>query len=221
MQHSGHHFIPYVVAVLMLTAGCATIPSEAPELSAELGSRISSIQDSHLRLLHEFFDLKREEVDRFINDEWIPLFARNVFEHERMAAEWEEIVSSGDPGKRLDFIVRVGPMMQDRINAKRRELISPLDLLERELRSSIINTYDEARAINSTLTSFLYSAAEVHENRTRYLEMLGVTDEGIGGVIDEVSRSVSMLGEYAEKEREIKEKTAEYKKKLEEILERF
>lgn len=52
--------IRLVVYVCALTlAGCAAIPPEAPELSAELGQRISAIESSNITLLQRFFDQKR------------------------------------------------------------------------------------------------------------------------------------------------------------------
>lgn len=56
--------------VLAMLIGCASIPSEAPELSAALGQRISAIEDSNITLLKRFFDQKRREVDKFIEKEW-------------------------------------------------------------------------------------------------------------------------------------------------------
>ena len=59
-----------IFTFLLFISGCATIPSEAPQLSGELGKRISAIEKSNLTLLHKFFDLKRNEVDKFIEKEW-------------------------------------------------------------------------------------------------------------------------------------------------------
>ena len=47
--------------------------------------------------------------------------------------------------------------------------------------------------MNNSITSFLLSAAEVAENRNRYLEIAGVTDEKIGKLIDETDDAVSDL----------------------------
>src|SRR3990172_10190491 len=56
------------VALGSLTS-CATIPRAAPELSAELASRIQETRASHLRLLRLYLDEKRAAVDRFVNEE--------------------------------------------------------------------------------------------------------------------------------------------------------
>ena len=207
-----------VINALVLT-GCVSIPSEAPELYAELGKRISAIEDSNITLLERFFDQKREEVDRFIKDEWVPEFANQFFSNETISRAWDTIVREDDRGQRLLFLVKIGPKLQERINNKRLELIRPLDELERRIEREIRGEYDQARAINNTITSFLMSSSKVTESRARYLEMIGVSDDKIGELISETDSAVSsLLGkandakdkvgraeEFLDKVREIKE----------------
>ncbi|HBG34666.1 MAG TPA: hypothetical protein DDX01_04840, partial [Holosporales bacterium] len=45
---------------------CVTLPKEAPELSMQLGNRISAIEEAHFTLLHKYFNDKRSKVDEFI-----------------------------------------------------------------------------------------------------------------------------------------------------------
>ena len=79
------------------------------------------------------------------------------------------------------------------INQKRLELIQPLDDLERRIEKEIRAEYSQARALNNSITSFLLSASEVAENRNRYLEMAGVTDDKVGNLIDKTDDAVSDL----------------------------
>jgi len=177
----------------LIFSGCATIPSEAPELSAELGKRISVIEKSNITLLHRFFDQKRKEVDKFIEEEWVPTFALEFFSNPTVSNAWNTIVSENDKNERLKFIVKSGPKLQAKINQKRLELIQPLDDLERRVEIKIRDEYIQARAINNTITSFLVSASKLTETRNRYLEMVGVTDETIGNIIDKTDDAVSDL----------------------------
>jgi hypothetical protein len=181
-----------LVAALSLQ-GCATIPKEAPELSTQLGNRIAAIQTSHLHLLHKYFDERRSQVDDFIMKEWVPAFASEVFSEPSMEKVWLEIVRSDDKKDRLEFVVRLGPKLQAKINSERQELIKPLDDAERLIERTLSGEYDQAKAINNTLTSFLVSASRVDENRRRYLELVGVTDHKVADVIDKVDSSVSTL----------------------------
>lgn len=43
-----------VLLLGLLIFGCASIPPEAPRLSAELGQRIAAIENANLTLLHRF-----------------------------------------------------------------------------------------------------------------------------------------------------------------------
>ena len=182
-----------VFVIILILTGCVSIPPEAPELSAELGKRISAIEDSNITLLKRFFDQKRREVDKFIENEWVPVFAEQFFSKKIVSDAWDIIVSENDKKERLLFLVKTGPKLQAKINKKRLELIQPLDDLERRIETKIRSEFTQARAMNSSITSFLLSAAKVAENRNRYLEIVGVTDESLGKLIDKTDDAVSDL----------------------------
>ncbi len=178
---------------ILAISGCASIPPEAPELSAELGKRISAIENSNIALLKRFFDQKRREVDKFIENEWVPEFASQFFSNETISNTWDTIVRENDKKQRLLFLVKTGPKLQEKINEKRLELIQPLGDLERRIETKIREEYAQARAMNSSITSFLLSASKVAENRNRYLEMVGVSDGSLGKLIDKTDDAVTDL----------------------------
>ena len=177
--------------------GCASIPPEAPELSGQLGTRITAIESSHNRLLEQFFAEKRRQVDEFVQEVWVPTFAAEFFGDPQVDTVWKQVVASNDPKDRLRFVVMVGPKLQSKINEKRVELIKPLEVLERTVKAKLKVDYDQARAINNTLTSFLQSASKVEANRKRYLEMLGITDKQVDTFIDDTDEAVSDLVDKA------------------------
>lgn len=190
-----------IIPVLFLTAltGCASIPSEAPALSMELGKRISAIEDSNINLLHKFFEQKRHEVDKFIEDEWVPEFANQFFSERVISNAWNTVVQENNKNQRLLFLVKTGSKLQEKITEKRLELIQPLDDLERRIESKIRAEYAQARVMNESITGFLVSASKVAENQSRYLEMAGVTDEDLGKFIDKTDDAVSdLLGKAGE-----------------------
>lgn len=51
---------------------CASIPKQAPDLSAALGREINVLEKSHLSLLHAYFNERRAKVDEFIETTWLP-----------------------------------------------------------------------------------------------------------------------------------------------------
>lgn len=203
--------------LIILASGCASIPPEAPELSIELGNRISAIEDSNITLLHRFFDQKRKDVDQFIEKEWVPTFADTFFSNPKISNAWETIVKEDDKNQRLMFIVKTGPKLQEMINIKRLELIQPLDDLERRIENNIRTEYSQVRAMNNTITSFLLSTSKVAENRNRYLEMAGVNDERIGNLIDKTEDAVSDLLKGAKNAQEKIVLSEEYLNKIRDI----
>lgn len=182
-----------IIITFGMFLGCASIPSEAPDLSAELGEKINAIESSHITLIHKFFDQKKDQVDQFIIKEWTPIFAKEFFSDPKVSKIWKEIVRENNEKDRLEFLIRFGPPLQKKITKKRLELIKPLEGLENEIIKKIRTEYVQVRALNNTITSFLVSASKVSENRTRYLEMLGVSDEKINSLIEKADESVSTL----------------------------
>jgi len=208
----------FSIALLLGLQGCATIPGEAPELSTELGNRISAIEKAHFNLLHKYFNERRQQVDEFITTEWVPEFAEQVFADPAIEKVWAEIVRSDNKQDRLQFLVRMGPKLQAKINAKRLELINPLDDAENMLERTLRDEYQQTRAINNSITSFLVSAAKVDENRARYLEMLGVSDQKIADAVDQVDSAVGTLLDKANALPDKQKRAEKYLEKVNDIL---
>jgi len=175
-----------------LTA-CVSIPPEAPELSVELGNRISALENSNITLLHRFFDQKRNDLDIFITEEWVPAFAKEVFSNPKIATAWNTIVKEKNKHQRLTFIIKMGPKLQKMINVKRVELMQPLDDLERKIETRLRSEYSQARSINNSITSFLLSSSKVTKSRNRYLEMAGLKNDKIGKLISKTDDAVTDL----------------------------
>ena len=210
-----------IVSVPLMLTGCASIPPEAPELSAQLGGRISALESAHKQLLADYFREKKNRVDEFVEKEWVPTFAKELFNDPRVSNAWDQVVRSGDPAERLKFIVTLAPRLQKKINAKRLELIQPLEDVEQALSARLTSDYDQMRAINSTLTAFLQSASKVEENRKRYLEMIGVSDKTMESAIDTTDQVVGRLVSATQDVSQMVEDTKEYRKKLADLIVRI
>lgn len=181
-----------VLAVVLLTA-CATIPQEAPELSMELGRRIDALEEANLLLLTQFFEMKRRQVDLFLQERWIPRLAEDLLDDPGVTAEWKSLASEDVPEERREFFVSAGNYLQKQIIRKQSELYAPLNDLEERISRRLRDEYTQTRAINSALTNFLYAASQIQENRQRYLETEEAGESGIGGAIREIDTVVSEL----------------------------
>lgn len=214
-------FLPGILVATLVLGGCASIPPEAPELSVQLGARISSIEVAHVHLLEEFFLEKRRRVDDFIQSIWVPEFANEFFNESGIDAVWKQVIQSQDPQDRLKFITLVGPKLQEQINRKRIELIQPLDELEATIKNKLKSEYDQTKAINNTLTAFLYSASKVEENRKRYLDMIGITDKVIDRFVNETDKAVSELVDAARTIEEREKNSEKYREKIKNIIDKL
>lgn len=216
MKKKGKKAYMAAIGLLILfgLSACATIPKESADLSIELGKRISAIEIAHMALVDKYFNEKRSRVDAFVEKEWVPEFAAQFFANQQIANMWNQIVSSGNTADRLEFIITLGPKLQAKINTKRLELIKPLDDAERMIIQQLRGNYDQARAINNSVTSFLVSAVKVAENRNRYMEMVGVKDEKVAEVLDQIDSAVEALLGKTEQVVEKGEKAELYYQKL-------
>jgi hypothetical protein len=213
----------FFIGVLLLFGlnACATIPQESVDLSIELGKRISAIETSHIALVDSYFDVKRDRVDRYVTEKWVPEFAEQVFSNKQIAAVWDKVVRSGNKAERLEFIVTLGPKLQAKINKKRLELVKPLDDAERLIKRELNTNYEQARSINNSVTSFLVSSSKVADNRNRYLEMLGVKDEKVSEILTKVDSAVEKLVNKSEKLMSKEDQVKKYLKKFEELKAKF
>lgn len=164
---------------------CASIPKEAPVLSEQLGQEITELEKSHFSLVDSFFELKRKNVKNYIENVWLPLYAKNFFEEPGIRKVWEQISNLGSEEDRLKFLLKTAPQLQADINAYYEASVVNINRLEKKLKEALREKYTNARSVNNTLTSFLSSASEVDENRQRYLNMTGLSSDKIEAAIDQ------------------------------------
>ncbi|MBI6121172.1 hypothetical protein [Salegentibacter maritimus] len=177
----------YLIIIAISLVSCASIPREAPVLSQQLNTEIQELENSHLGLVHSFFELKRKNAKDYINTVWLPLYAEKYFRQQDISNMWNMVVNEGSPEDRLQFILATAPALQEEINLQYETMIAPLDKLEYKLEQALKEKYTNARSINNTITSFLFSASEIDENRQRYLNMIGISDDKISKTINETA----------------------------------
>ena len=177
----------YLIFFAASSFSCASIPREAPILSQQLNTEIQELENSHLGLVHSFFELKRKNIKEYINTVWLPLFAENYFKQQDISNIWNLVVDEGSPEDRLQFILATAPALQEEINLQYETMIAPLDKLEYKLEQALKEKYTNARSINNTITSFLFSASKIDENRQRYLNMIGVSNDKINETINKTA----------------------------------
>ena len=165
-------------------------------------------------MLHRYFDRKKQDIDEFIQHEWVPEFANQFFAEPAIARVWDQVVASDNKPDRLKFILKTSPKLQQTINQKRAELIQPLEILEQRIEAKLTADFAQAKAINNSITGFLLSASKVVENRDRYLEMVGVSSDEVTQLIDSTD---AIVADLLQSSHEIEGKVAKGEKHLQKI----
>lgn len=161
---------------LMLLTGCASVPKASVELSEELTGMIIKSKQSHLNLLDGYTSIRKAEVDKFMNEKYIPSFTANFVRESGVLGYIQAAQTDKEKGAEiLEFSEAAFPI----INEKRRvymEAVNQMDLL---LRREIEAHYQEMLNVNQALTAHLASAAEVVQTRQQLQQQLGVDTENI------------------------------------------
>ena len=87
------------------------------------------------------------------------------------------------------------------------------------LEQEITAEYSNIKGANNSLTSFLYSASKVEENRNRYLAMVGVTQDKVNQAISSIDDIVGKVTATGETVLQTEEQAEEYLKKLNDLKE--
>lgn len=183
----------FLLAPGLFLSGCVSMSEEVPQLSAEIGKRIIESKSSHLALVRQYMNEKRERIDEFIEREWIPEFAEEAFKQPAISHAWDSVVQSNSKQKRLKFIVGLGVRIQQKINRKRQELTKPVDELEALLIQGLETHYNEMITANSTLTTYLDSAVSVKERQGRAMKLLKVDGSKLTGYLASADKIVGNI----------------------------
>jgi len=202
--------------VLVVTTACVTVALEERELAGALTERIQATRAAHVQLVRLYMDEKRREVDRFVTTEWVPRFATNLFQEPAVQAAWDH-AADGTRAARVDFLVHVGPLLQEQINEKRQQLIAPLDEAERAITRRLNENYDEMLAMNTTLTGLLAAAAKNTDTRQQIMQRLDASDRlpAYLGTVEQMTQLlVDRTNEYEQKKPRIDSLLAKLKARL-------
>lgn len=80
----------YLVFISFFLVGCATIPKQSAMLSQELSGMIRNCRTSHIALLDEYLLERRNRIDDFMKNQWIPKFMENFTKESGVMNELEK-----------------------------------------------------------------------------------------------------------------------------------
>jgi len=101
-KHSFHRrnrsqkWLNYALALfsLFLIYGCGSvISSSTVQLSADVGSRISEMEQLHQLAVQRYFDMEQQKIEDFLTKTWEPLFLKNFLGTSQVLAQLQNVSS--------------------------------------------------------------------------------------------------------------------------------
>lgn len=183
-------YYPFILLLLVGITGCATIPKESVKLSENLSGMIESAKASHVSLVNRYFAEKKNEVKRFVMEEYKPVFIRNV--GNELKAQNKE------------FTFELYDRTMERILKKMDQWVGEVEQTRIEVLSELDQHYHLMVQTNEVITDFLRSASKVEEARKELIERsrieaekiidFGKLEERIQGIMDKISEAKKIGG---------------------------
>jgi len=187
-----------IFVVVMSLAGCAHIPKESAQLSAELTGMIKSAQTVHLNLIDGYVNERRARVDDFMKDKWIPTFLERFVNGSGVLVK---IDKAGSPSEKGKIMLEFSEAAMKEIYARRTAQVAALDDIERAMKDEVGAHYADMLTVNQAITAHLMSAAKVTEAREELLNQLKVNPKNIipiqkiNDIMDKIVRYEGKLDE--------------------------
>lgn len=92
--------------MIFVTSACVSIPKETVTLSEVIGERIVATQIAHENLILDYFQKSRNEIDRFLQEQWIPEFLETYVEDVKIMDLLNEVkvLSDDDENKIMESL---------------------------------------------------------------------------------------------------------------------
>lgn len=160
-----------IILMEIILDSCANVPPEAVQLSYELTTMIRSAQTSHIAMLNQYIQERKQRVNDFMNQVWIPRFMENFMADPLVKSD---IASAVDSITKAKIYKEMLVDASEKINNQRDTLMRVVENIAIALHEAIAEHYGQMAAINQALTANISSAAKVTEVRERLLSSLNV-----------------------------------------------
>lgn len=144
--------IPLISFIFLTVSGCATIPKESVSLSQEIGNGMVSQQSAYINLLNNYFALKRQAIDDFIEKEYLPAYIKNIQAKLQAANEKPDSFDS----KMLSDIVA-------KIIQRRDGMQRELERVRIHILENVEGEHTRLLQANTSITALLQSAVDVKQ----------------------------------------------------------
>lgn len=149
-----------VIIIGTIISSCASIPASTATLSEEVISEAAAMHKLNIALINQLFDERKDKVNDFINNQYIPTFVKN-FE--------AKIPPNVDVKAELPNILKsVMPV----ISRKRDSLHTLLDNQRNQILTSLNDSYSNYQRASGTLQNLITSAVKLKQSEANTLAQI-------------------------------------------------
>jgi len=169
-----------IAAILLFTGAiglgaCDVVPQEAVELSNTVGRDLEEVHRAHRALAELYFSRIEDDINNFIDTTYRPAFIKK-FAEEFKLADNVNLILAQDPDKLLPVLTGFVERAVDRTEAKRRELLEPIQMQKQAVIEEIDTAHRQIQAAQAVVTGHLASVRKVREVQNELLAKVGLGD---------------------------------------------
>lgn len=159
-----------------LLAGCAQVPQEAVVLSEDVAGILEELRQKNSALIQQLYVDRKARVNAFVDEVYAPAVVRDAITRTRALERIAGRVEEGEVAEALSMMETIVRLSRRRIEQTRRELLSPLEAQEAEIRTAFDAGFGVAIRGTETTTGLLRSVRAVHDGQERLLGHAGIED---------------------------------------------
>lgn len=148
----------------MVFVGCVSLPKQTGQLNILLGNQIAESKLTHLNLIDEWSNERRERAEQFLEYRWIPTFIMKFMDESgEPYINLKSAIKNDCKPTITDEIKEITSAISKQIEKKRLELINAINDQTKELKEKIILHYAETERMHRIITANLNSVIKGQE----------------------------------------------------------
>ena len=149
-----------ITFVVISSYSCASIPASTADLSRQVIAEANSMHQLNIALVNKLFDERKDKVNAFINNQYIPAFVKNF---------QSKIPPGVDVSTELPNILKsVMPV----ISRKRDSLHNILDTQRDQMVTTLNNNYANYQQASASLQNLISSAVKLKQSEANTLSQI-------------------------------------------------
>ena len=148
--------LPTFAAALLVgaLASCAQVPDESVTLSEDVGSVLEELRQKNTALMVRMFDDRKAQIKQFIDETYAPFLVSSAMRKARALDHLKRLVDEGEGDQALKLMQIVVNRSLAKIQAKRTELLQPVQRQEDQVKAAFDSAFGIAIKGTETTTVF-------------------------------------------------------------------